>query len=397
MALRGHLGGFFMRIFLGILLAVILVAGGFIFFILPARIDADMNVVRPHAAYTPSAEAEALHATLPVADLHSDMLLWMRDPTRWNDRGHTDLPRLRAGGVALQVFASVTKTPSGQNYDSNTADSDDITALAIVQRWPIRTWSSILERAVYHADRLNRLAERDDSFTVVRTRADLEAVLAARETDPTALAGLLETEGAHPLEGDIANIDVLWEAGYRMLGLQHFFDNELGGSLHGVSNAGLTDFGRDVIRRMDERGLIIDVAHSSPQVVEEVLAMTDSPLVVSHTGVHGHCEVKRNIPDALMQRIAAGGGLIGIGFWADVTCDDSPEGVAATLLAAIELVGIDHVALGSDYDGTVTTTFDASEYAVLTDRLLAAGLSADEVGQVMGGNTIRFFLENLPQ
>jgi membrane dipeptidase len=385
-----------MRISLGIIALIIVGIIGFVFVILPARIDAGMNLVTPHEPYAISEEAEALHATLRVSDLHSDMLLWMRDPTRWNDRGHTDLPRLRAGGVALQVFSSVTKTPSGQNYDSNTADSDDITALAIVQRWPMRTWDSILERALYHAERLNRLAARDDSFTVVRTRGDLEAVLAARETDPTAMAGLLETEGAHPLEGEIGNVDALWDAGYRMLGLQHFFDNALGGSLHGVSNAGLTDFGRDVIRRMDERGLIIDVAHSSPQVVEDVLAMTDSPLVVSHTGVHGHCEVKRNIPDALMQRIAAGGGLIGIGFWADVTCDDSPEGVAATLLAAIDLVGIDHVALGSDYDGTVTTTFDASEYAVLTDRLLAAGLSESEIRQVMGENTIRFFLENLP-
>jgi membrane dipeptidase len=385
-----------MRISLGIIALIIVGIIGFVFVILPARIDAGMNLVTPHEPYAISEEAEALHATLRVSDLHSDMLLWMRDPTRWNDRGHTDLPRLRAGGVALQVFSSVTKTPSGQNYDSNTADSDDITALAIVQRWPMRTWDSILERALYHAERLNRLAARDDSFTVVRTRGDLEAVLAARETDPTAMAGLLETEGAHPLEGEIGNVDALWDAGYRMLGLQHFFDNALGGSLHGVSNAGLTDFGRDVIRRMDERGLIIDVAHSSPQVVEDVLAMTDSPLVVSHTGVHGHCEVKRNIPDALMQRIAAGGGLIGIGFWEDVTCDDSPEGVAATLLAAIDLVGIDHVALGSDYDGTVTTTFDASEYAVLTDRLLAAGLSEGEIRQVMGENTIRFFLENLP-
>ncbi|MFY0638505.1 dipeptidase [Maricaulis maris] len=385
-----------MRFFLAVCVGVLLVAVGFVFFILPARIDANMNVVTPHEPYVLTAEAEALHGTLRVGDLHSDMLLWMRDPTRWNDRGHTDLPRLRAGQVAFQVFSSVTKTPSGQNYDSNTADSDDITALAIVQRWPMRTWDSILERAVYHADRLNRLAERDDSFTVVRTRADLEAVLAARETDPDAMAGLLETEGAHPLEGEIGNVDVLWDAGYRMLGLQHFFDNALGGSLHGVSDAGLTDFGREVIHRMDERGLIIDVAHSSPQVVEDVLAMTDRPLVVSHTGVHGHCAVKRNIPDALMQRIAAGGGLIGIGFWADVTCDDSPEGVAATLLAAIDLVGIDHVALGSDYDGTVTTTFDASEYAVLTDRLLAAGLGEGEVRQVMGENMIRFFLENLP-
>jgi len=99
----------------------------------------------------------------------------------------------------------------------------------------------------------------------------------------------------------------------------------------------------------------------------------------------------------LMQAIAAEGGLIGIGFWEDVTCDDSPEGVAAAILAAIDLVGVEHVALGSDYDGTITTTFDASEYAVLTDRLLDAGLGEADIRAVMGENLITFFRENLPE
>jgi microsomal dipeptidase-like Zn-dependent dipeptidase len=385
------------RIILGVAATLVVVAAVLFFYVIPVRIDAGRNVVVPHEPYEISAEARALHDTLRVADLHSDMLLWMRDPARRNDRGHTDLPRLREGRVALQVFSSVTKTPSSMNYEENSADSDNITPLAIAQRWPMDTWGSIRNRALYHAERLNRLAEADDAFTVVRTRGDLEAVLAARETDPAAMAGILATEGAHPLEGDLANIEPLWEAGYRLIGLQHFFDNALGGSLHGVSGAGLTEFGREATRAMLDRGMIIDVAHSSPAVVREVLAMTDRPLVVSHTGIHGHCPVTRNIPDDLMQAIAAEGGLIGIGFWEDVTCDDSPAGVADTILAAIDLVGIDHVALGSDYDGTVTTTFDASEYAVLTDRLLAAGLSEAEVRQVMGENAVRFFLAELPE
>jgi microsomal dipeptidase-like Zn-dependent dipeptidase len=369
------------RIILGAIAILLAVAAGLFFYVIPVRIDAGRNLVLPHEPYDISAGAQALHATLDVADLHSDMLLWMRDPAQRNDRGHTDLPRLREGRVALQVFASVTKTPSSMNYEENSADSDNITPLAIAQRWPVDTWGSIRNRALYHADRLNRLAENDDAFTVIRTRGDLDAVLAARQSDPMAMGGLLATEGAHPLEGDLANIEPLWEAGYRLIGLQHFFDNELGGSLHGVSGAGLTDFGREAVAAMLERGLIIDVAHSSPAVVAEVLAMTDRPLVVSHTGIHGHCPVTRNIPDGLMRAIAAEGGLIGIGFWEDVTCDDSPSGVA----------------LGSDYDGTITTTFDASEYAVLTDRLLAAGLSEDDVRQVMGGNAIRFFREQLPE
>jgi len=385
------------RIILGVGATLVVVAAVLFFYVIPVQIDAGRNVVTPHAPYEVSAEAEALHETLRVADLHSDMLLWMRDPAQRHDRGHTDLPRLREGRVVFQVFSSVTKTPSSMNYEENSADSDNITPLAIAQRWPMDTWGSIRNRALYHADRLNRLAEADDAFTVVRTRGDLEAVLAARETDPDAMAGLLATEGAHPLEGELDNIEPLWEAGYRLIGLQHFFDNELGGSLHGVSGAGLTDFGRAAVAAMLERGVIIDVAHSSPAVVREVMAMTDRPLVVSHTGIHGHCPVTRNIPDDLMQAIAAEGGLIGIGFWEDVTCDDSPAGVADTIIAAIDLVGIDHVALGSDYDGTVTTTFDASEYAVLTDRLLDAGLSEAEVRQVMGENTVRFFLAELPE
>jgi membrane dipeptidase len=386
-----------MRIFLGLATLLVTVVAVAFFYVIPVRIDAGRNLVVDHAPYALSDEARALHAQLRVADLHSDMLLWMRNPAHRNDRGHTDLPRLREGQVAFQVFASVTKTPSSMNYEANSADSDNITPLAIAQRWPIDTWGSIRNRALYHADRLNRLAERDEAFVVIRTQDDLADALQRRASDRAVLAGLLATEGAHPLEGDLANIGPLWDAGYRLIGLQHFFDNELGGSLHGLSGAGLTPFGRDAVAAMLERGMIIDVAHSSPQVVREVLAMTDRPLVVSHTGIHGHCPVTRNISDELMQAIAAEGGLIGIGFWEDVTCDDSPEGVAAAILAAIDLVGIDHVALGSDYDGTITTTFDASEYAVLTDRLMAAGLDEDQVRQVMGENTIRFFLENLPQ
>ncbi len=142
--------------------------------------------------------------------------------------------------------------------------------------------------------------------------------------------------------------------------------------------------------------MIIDLAHSSPQVAADVLAMTDVPLIVSHTGVHGHCETKRNYPDALMKQIAATGGLIGIGYWEEVTCNDSPNGVTATITAAIDLLGVDHVSLGSDYDGSVETAFDISELAALTDELLKAGLSDADIAKVMGGNMVRFLLEALP-
>ena len=173
------------------------------------------------------------------------------------------------------------------------------------------------------------------------------------------------------------------------IGLQHFFDNELGGSLHGAGNAGLTEFGRSVVQAVVDRGLILDVAHSSPQVARDVLAMTDIPLVVSHGGIHKGCPVKRNFEDDLMRAIAANGGVIGIGYWKDAICDDSPAGVAAAVKVGIEVVGEDHVALGSDFDGSVETTFDTSELSALTQAMLEAGLTPEQIRKVAGENMLR--------
>jgi membrane dipeptidase len=379
------------------ILVIVLSAAVFFFFILPPRVDDALNAVTPHDPYIISAEGQALHDSLRVADLHSDLLLWSRDPVRRYGRGHTDLPRLREGGVVLQVFTSVTKTPSNMNYETNNATSDDITLLAIAQRWPVDSWGSLYNRARFHARRLHRAAERSGGdFVVVGSRADLEAALAAHADNPDVVAGILGTEGAHPLEGDLANIPHLYAEGYRVVGLQHFFDNELGGSLHGLSNAGLTGFGRAAVRDLLDQGFILDLAHSSEAVVREVLDMTDAPLIVSHTGVRSLCETPRNIPDALLGEIAARGGLIGIGFWADVTCDDSPAGIARVIAHAADTFGVEAVALGSDYDGSITATFDASELAALTDALLAGGMSEADIRAVMGENQIRFFLEHLP-
>lgn len=126
------------------------------------------------------------------------------------------------------------------------------------------------------------------------------------------VGSLLGIEGSHPLEGDLGNLDRLVDAGYRLIALQHFFDNALGGSLHGEGNHGLTDFGRAVVAEMAARNLILDLAHSSPQTARDVLAMTDIPLVVRHTGTYGHCATKRNFSDDLMRAITARGGVIGI-------------------------------------------------------------------------------------
>lgn len=366
-------------------------------FVVPGALERPTNRVLEHAPYEVSDAARRLHATLTVADLHSDTLLWSRDILDRSDRGHVDVPRLVEGNVALQVLSVVTKVPDGQNYEENTADSDQITLAAIAQAWPIATWSSLLERALFQADKLHTAERRSpEAVKIIRTRADLDKLLADRVHGAKTVGGVLATEGAHPLEGDIANVSVLYDAGYRMIGLHHFFDNDLGGSLHGVTGEGLNDFGRAVVKAAEERSIIVDVAHSSPNAVADVLDMSTRPVVVSHTGVRGACDSVRNLSDTLMQRIAAKGGLIGIGYWEGAVCDISPAGVAKAIAYAVDLVGEDHVALGSDYDGATQVAFDTSELAVLTDELLKAGLSEQTIAKVMGGNLTQFLRANLP-
>ncbi len=381
-----------------LILAIVLVVAAIAFFgFAPGYVDRDMNPVGKPPPYEASEVARDFHQSLFVADLHDDLLLWKRDPLKRYDRGHTDVPRLVEGNVGLQVFSAVTKSPWGQNYELTEDGSDSVTLLAVGQAWPVRTWTSQKERALYQAEKLHAAAERSAGMLVVlRTRADLEQFLAQRETEPDLLAGLLAIEGLHALDREIDNLDVLYEAGYRMMAPTHLFDNELGGSNTGVERGGLTAFGRRVVRRMEELGIIVDLAHASDQVVEDVLDGATRPVVVSHTGVQATCETKRNLNDHLLRRIAENGGVIGVGFWDTVLCGDSPADIARAMRHTVAVAGIDHVGLGSDFDGTVRVPFDATGLAQLTEALLKEGFTEMEIRQIMGENVLRLLRATLP-
>jgi microsomal dipeptidase-like Zn-dependent dipeptidase len=365
----------------------------------PAFVERGMNRVDASRAGPVSDAARRLHASLFVADLHSDLLLWHRDPLARGARGHTDVPRLGEGNVALQVFSTVTKTPRGLNYERNTADSDNITALAVLQRWPVRTWGSLRERALFQAERLADAAARSGGrLVLVRSAADLDTFVAARAAAPTErrVAALLATEGLQPLEGDLRHVDALHAAGFRMMGLTHFFDNEVAGSAHGVSRGGLTPLGRQVIPRLEALGILVDVAHASPRTVDDVLALATRPVVVSHGGVQATCPGPRNLTDDQLRRIAATGGVIGIGYWDGAVCEIGPASTARAIVHAVRVAGVDHVALGSDFDGATTTPFDAAGLPQVTQALLDAGLSPGDVAKVMGGNVLRLLRAALP-
>ncbi|MCC8949060.1 dipeptidase [Bradyrhizobium sp. Arg62] len=372
------------------LVAVVLIAAAVRFFtVVPERIDRAQNRVQRVALdITPA--ATALQASLDVADMHADSLLWKRDLIARSDRGHIDLPRLIEGHYALQVFSSVTKSPKGQNYDANGADTDTITNLAIIDLQPPRTWFSLLQRSLWHAEKLRSFAEQSAGrLRLIATPADLDRLLADRKSGATVVGGMLSIEGLQDIEGNIANLDVLYAAGFRMAGLAHFFDNDVAGSMHGVAKGGLTPLGRQVVQRMEAMGMIVDLAHASHAAVAEVLAMATRPVVSSHGGVQATCKVNRNLTDDEVRGVARTGGVVGIGFWQGAVCSLDPNNVARAIAYVRDLVGIDHVGLGSDFDGSTTTGFDASEIVAVTQALMSRGFSEGDIRKVMGGNVLR--------
>lgn len=375
---------------------LLLVAVACFFLFAPKLAEESMNKIVPTTQKV-SARAEALHKSLFIADLHSDTLMWKRSLLDPAQRGHVDLPRLEAGHVGLQVFSSVTKTPSGQNYDANSADTDNITALAIGQMQPPRTWTSLLERSLWHAEKLNHAeAASKGSLLVVRTKADLDKLIAQRGNKPVPVGALLSIEGLQNLEGKRANLDVLFKAGFRMAGFAHFFDNEVAGSMHGMKKGGLTPLGRQVMADMEARGMVVDIAHCSHQCVGEILATAKRPVVSSHGGVQATCKVNRNLTDDEIRGVAKTGGVIGIGYWDAAICSTDPRAIAKAMRHVRDLVGIDYVGLGSDFDGATTTPFDTAGLTHVTQALIDEGFTDADIAKVMGGNVLRVLKAVLP-
>ena len=368
------------------------------FLIVPTMVEQRMNGTLQVPPYMASQKATDLHKTLPIADLHGDALLWGRNLLERSTRGHVDLPRLIEGNVALQVFSVVTKTPRGLNIERNDDHTDNILLLSLAQRWPFKTWFNLKQRALYQANRLHSMASASGGqLVMIETRHDLESFLTRRAQQPHLVAGLLAIEGAQALDGDPANVEALFQAGYRMMSPTHFFDTEMGGSAHGIVKGGLTDKGREMLRRMEAQQMIVDLAHASPQTIEDVLNIATRPVVVSHTGVKGTCNNTRNLSDQQLHRIAANGGIVGIGFWETAVCGTDARAIAKAMRYTADLIGVDHVAHGSDFDGAVAVPFDTTGLVQVTEALIQQGFSNEDIAKIMGGNELRFLSKNLPE
>lgn len=355
-----------------------------------------LNGIAQPPPYAIASDIAALHQHLTVVDLHADPLLWNRDLLAANSIGHVDLPRLQSSNVALQVFGVVTQVPRGLNIDRNRADTDVLKYLAIAQNWPANTWFSPLQRALYQARKLQRFADRSNGqLRIIKTAEELEQLLRDRQDNPNVVGALLALEGAQALEGNLDNLDRLYDTGFRMLGLSHFVDTEIGGSAHGWTKEGLTELGQQVVSRARELGMAIDLAHASAAMFDDVLAQDSGSVLVSHTGVDSTCDSTRNLSDAQLQTVAERRGVVGIGLFPSAVCGMTVMDTAAAMDYVANKVGVKHVALGSDFDGATVTSVDASGLPLLTQALRNRGFGQEDIDRMMGTNALTVLIDSL--
>ncbi|MFQ5843221.1 MAG: dipeptidase [Thermodesulfobacteriota bacterium] len=353
-------------------------------------------------------DVKKLHEDLFIADMHADSLLWRRNLAKESKCGHVDFPRLIQGNVALQAFTVVTVFPAIKWAPHIT---DVLTWKAIFQLEPPRTWFNATERAFYQAEKLHRYAEASDGqFRIIKSKHDLSTYFGDRQKHRKMAAGLLGIEGAHALGGNLSNVKRFADEGFRMMGPTHFFDNRLGGSAHGPKRRGLTSFGRQVLVEMEKHHMLIDLAHASPAMIDDALEMYEQgklrqPLIVSHTGVIGIAPDERNIRDKHIRGVARTGGIVCIGYFIPAINHLHPQAIAETIYYVISLLekdnlkGVNHVGLGSDYDGTVKVPFDTRGIALITQELLSPkyGLDKQDIRKIMGGNIVDLLMKVLPE
>jgi len=379
-----------------VVLFFVIAGAGVIFFTwVPGYFDKTANVVTTSIR---ASDRMIWYDSIPfVADLHCDMLLWDRDFFEEHDYGHVDLPRMQQANMALQVFTIVSKVPRGINIERNDDKTDQIALLSFGQLRPPGTWFSIKERAMHQIDQLHFFAKKSTGqFRVIRNKTELEKYIEDRDKNQSLTAGMLGLEGAHCLESDINNLNTFYEAGVRYIGITHFFDNEWGGSAHGIDRSGLTESGKELVRNMNDLNITIDLAHASPKVIDDVLSLTLKPVLVSHTGVKGVCDNQRNLSDAHLIEIGKLNGLVGIGLWETSVCGTDATATAKSIRYVADKIGVDKVALGSDFDGAIGTHFDVTGLPLMVPALENEGFNRKQIEMIMGGNIRDFFLENLP-
>lgn len=308
---------------------------------------------------------------IPVLDAHADTLSRLdieeRSFLTRSERGHLDLPRLQDGGVDWQVLALCARCEglTGQ------AATDWVNA-------------------------------KLDQFGRIRQEGNLRLITTARGLNDKGF--LLLLEGGDPLAGDLSRLDLFFEKGVRLMGLTWNGRNEL---IDGIGASpdpqGLTPFGIAVVRRMNELGMVIDLSHAAAPGFWQTLERSLQPVVVTHANAHRLCPHPRNLSDDQIRAIAEIGGVIGVTFVPNFLRQDGPASLDDVLRHVdylVDMIGSEHVAFGSDYDGIKASPSGlehAGRYQCLLNALLERGYTKEDVTNLASGNWRRVFKEILPK
>lgn len=306
------------------------------------------------------------------------------------DGGHIDLPRARAGGLAGAIFAVFV--------DSTDTDFDDLEfgpgGYSVPLPAPL-AHEEALAAATTSAARLFTL-EAQGGVRVVRSTADLD-----RSLEDGRLAAVLHLEGAEPIDRDLANLEEWYAAGLRSIGLVWSRPNDFANGVpfrfpgHPDTGAGLTDAGARLVRRCNELGIAVDLSHLNEAGFYDVARISQAPLIASHSGAHALCESTRNLTDEQLRAIATTGGLVGVVFATVFTRADGADDADTPLRVIVDhiryiadLIGVDHVGFGSDFDGALVPSElgDVAGLPKLVDALRADGFTEDEVERIAWGN-----------
>lgn len=313
---------------------------------------------------------------LMVVDGHCDTLLDLADGKRsfagGANQGHLDLPRLKEGGVGLQFFAAFI----GSEYK------------------PERS----LKRGMHLVNTFHRMIESHPELTPVTCKGDLRKLKAGE-----AIGALLAIEGGEALAGSLEILELYYRLGLRSLTLTWNQRNELADGVgEGPQAGGLTKFGRLVIKEMNRLGILIDVSHLSDAGFWDVIALSKQPVIASHSNCRVICPHRRNLNDEQIKALAQAGGVMGVTLAGDFIDEKEPS--LSRLIDHIEhvvdLVGIDHVGIGSDFDGVDVLPAelpDASAYPRLIDALARRGFTEMQIQAILGGNFLRILEQVLPE
>lgn len=323
-----------------------------------------------------------LHYNSIIFDGHCDTLISIRDnERRLGDqcqatpnsgeifRQHIDLPRLLEGGVTAQTFACFVR----KQFLPSDATNE---ALRLID-------------AFYLA-----LDENPDTLLLATTAADVEQAKAKGK-----VAGVLSLEGSEAMEGDLAMLRTFYRLGLRALGLTWNWRNQAADGLgESRTGGGLTEFGVALVREANRLGIILDIAHLAPAGVHDVLELSEAPVVASHANARALCDHRRNLTDEQLEGIAASGGLVAVTYVPSFLAEDSQTASLEQVLDHIDYIaktiGVDHVGLGSDFDGfggMLPGLEDVTHMPALTAGLVNRGYTDEQVIKILGGNYLRIF------